>query len=173
MRLIRAIVVGIGAGLLLSSCALYNQTAYTAYPAPLEITGQGGTMKVVDGIEVWTAGEPNRRFKVLGIISQSHYDNGGALSVLAGATKGSELINTAKKYDGDGIIFVGTNSVIVGHTTREFPAEPATGVYLGYYGGVTYTGDVSEKAAAANAADTHTDIETTTRMAVIKYLDRK
>ena len=65
------------------------------------------------------------------------------------------------------------NSVIVGHTTQEFPAEPATGVYPGYYGGVTYTGDVSEKAAAANAADTHTDIETTTRMAVIKYLDRK
>ena len=168
--MIRAIVGGIGVGLCLSSCGLYNQTSYIAYPAPPEITGQGGTMKVVDGIEVWTAGEPNRRFKMLGIMSQSHLDNGGALSVLAGATKGSELINTAKKYDGDAIILVGTNSVIVGHTTREFPAEPATGVYPGYYGGVTYTGDVPEKAGAAHA---HTDIETTTRVAVIKYLDRK
>jgi len=173
MRSIRGIVLGIGASIFLTSCALYNQTAYTEYHESPAITGHGGTMTVVDGIEVWTAGEPNQRFKVLGVISQSHYDNGGALSMLAGATKGSELINTAKKYNGDAIIFRGTNSVVAGHTTRQYPSEPATGVYPGYNGGVTFGGVDSEKQSPDDRANAHTDIQTTTSVEVIKYLDRK
>jgi hypothetical protein len=32
------------------------------------VQGHGGTRKVVDGMDVWTHGDPPRRFKVLGII---------------------------------------------------------------------------------------------------------
>src|SRR5437660_12614299 len=31
------------------------------------VEGHGGTRKVVDGMDVWTFGDPPRRFKVLGI----------------------------------------------------------------------------------------------------------
>ena len=37
--------------------------------APVVREGGYGTRKVVDGVDIWTAGEPPRKYQVLGIIN--------------------------------------------------------------------------------------------------------
>jgi hypothetical protein len=156
MGSIRAIAIMISAAaLLLAGCALYTQTSFTEYRGPSEFTGRGGTVKNVEGIDVWTFGEPDRRFKVLGMIDQSHYNNRSVMSLIAGAVKDSEIVAIAKKYGGDAIIFMGADSVVTGYSTSGYVSGQAVGGYSSGYG----------------TAYTHANRQTNTRVLVIKYLD--
>lgn len=155
MTSVRAVLIMVAASVALSGCALYTQTSFSEYRGPSEFTGRGGTVKNVQGIEVWTSGEPNRRFRVLGVIDQSHYDNKSVMSLIAGANKDSEIIATAKKYGGDAIMFLGADSVVTGYTTSGYASGQSTGAYSSAYG----------------TAHTRANTQTSTRVAVIKYLD--
>jgi len=53
--------------MMLPGCARYTQTSFSEYRGPSEFAGRGGTVKTVDGIDVWTSGQPDRRFRVLGV----------------------------------------------------------------------------------------------------------
>ncbi len=176
-KLVVALVLG---AMMLSGCALYTQTSFSEYRGPSEFVGGGGTVKTVDGIDVWTSGEPDRRYRILGIIEQSHSNDHWLLgtglannvtALIAGATKDSAIIATAKKYGGDAIIFLGSDSVITGYTTRGRAWGQSTGAYSGNYGGGAYGGTYSGNSFAYGAARTRVNTETATRVAVIKYLE--
>jgi hypothetical protein len=143
-----------GLTLLLASCALYTKTQFTEYRGPSEFRGEGGTVRKVDGIDVWQTGTPDRKFKLLGLIQQSHQDNHSLMSAIAGASKDSALIKQAKANGGDAIIFLRSSSAITGFTTH------------GYASG-TYSGSSSAYGTANTRANTRTD----KAVAVIKYLD--
>ena len=165
------VVTLIFGAMMLSGCALYTQTSFSEYRGPSEFAGRGGTVKTVDGIDVWTSGEPDRLFRVLGIIDQSHYNNRSVMSLIAGATKDSAIVATAKKYGGDAIIFLGSDSVVTGYTTRGWASGQSTGAFSGYYNRSNYGGTYSGNSFDYGTARTHANTETATRVAVIKYLD--
>lgn len=167
-KLVVALVLG---AMMLSGCALYTQTSFSEFRGPSEFAGRGGTVKSVDGIDVWTSGEPDRRFRVLGVIDQSHYNNRSIMALIAGATKESTLITIAKKHGGDAIILLGSDSVVTGSTTRGWAAGQSSGAYSGNYSRNTYGGTYSGNAFAYGTARTRAITETDTRVAVIKYLD--
>ena len=146
--------------------AAYNQTSFSQYQGPSEFTGRGGTVKNVDGIDIWTSGEPNRRFQIVGVIDQSHYNNNSVMSFVAGMSKDSELIATAKKQGGDAIIFIGSDSVVTGYKTSGWASGQSTGTVSGYPGGAAYSGQSSAYGTARTDANTRSS----TRVAVIKYL---
>lgn len=167
-NLVVALVFG---AMMLSGCALYTQTSFSEYRGPSEFIGHGGTVKTVDGIDVWTSGEPDRRFRVLGVIDQSHYNNRSVMARIAGATKESAIIAIAKKHGGDAIIFLGSDSVVTGYTSWGWASGQSTGAYSGNYSRSTYGGTYTGNGFGYGTTRTHAITETATRVAVIKYLD--
>ena len=157
--------------MMLSGCALYTQTSFSEYRGPSEFAGHGGTVKTVDGIDVWTSGEPDRRFRVVGVINQSHYNNRSVMARIAGATKESAIIATAKKHGGDAVIFLSSDSVITGYRSLGFASGNSAGAYSGNYNRSTYGGTYSGNSFDYGIVDTRAITETATRVAVIKYLE--
>jgi len=148
---------------LLAGCALYTSTRFTEYRGPSEFEGNGGTVRTVDGIDVWQTGTPNRKFKVLGVIEQSHYDNHSLMSAIAGASKDSEIIKQVKTHGGDAVIILSSSSAITGFSTRGSQSGQLTGYgSSGYYSG-SYSG--------SSSTYTHANTKTDKVIAVIKYLD--
>jgi hypothetical protein len=38
------------------------------------IDGEGGSKRVVDGVEIWDAGDPPHRYRIMGMLRVSDYD---------------------------------------------------------------------------------------------------
>jgi hypothetical protein len=74
------------------------------------VEGRGGTKKVVDGMDVWTFGDPPRRFKVLGIIQNER--PGGPLYV---AQLTHDVVKKAREHGGNAVILVTSASQLTGY----------------------------------------------------------
>jgi hypothetical protein len=66
----------------------------------------GGAKETVDGVDIWTMGDPPRSFHVLGLITREH---GGD-----GIGKKSELAKLIKEHDGDAGIITSANTTSQG-----------------------------------------------------------
>jgi hypothetical protein len=53
----------------ITGCELFYDYQPLEARAPVVREGGYGTRKVVDGVDIWTAGEPPRKYQVLGIIN--------------------------------------------------------------------------------------------------------
>ena len=69
------------------------------------VEGHGGTRKIVDGMDVWTHGDPPRRFQVLGIIED---DRPGGLIPMARLKH--DIVAKARQSGGDAVILVSSAS---------------------------------------------------------------
>jgi hypothetical protein len=78
------------------------------------VEGRGGTRKVVDGMDVWTHGDPPRRFQVLGIIEDER--PGGVILM---AQLKHDIVDKARQSGGDAVIFVSSASQLAGYYTSE------------------------------------------------------
>jgi hypothetical protein len=76
------------------------------------VPGHGGTRKVVDGMDVWTHGDPPRRFKVLDIIEDER--PGGMIPM---AQLKHDIVQKARQSGGDAVIFVSSASQLAGYYT--------------------------------------------------------
>ncbi len=76
------------------------------------VEGHGGTRKVVDGMDVWTHGDPPRRFKVLGIIEDER--PGGLIPM---AQLKHDIVQKARENGGNAVIFVSSASQLAGYYT--------------------------------------------------------
>lgn len=117
---------------------------FAVYEGPnAERVGQGGTKMTEKGIDWWTAGQPPRRFKILGILSDSRTNK-----PFRGEAIGSKAI--AKK-----VIELGGSAVLIWNQS-----EAAVGsVIVG--SGNQYGGSASAKTITRRA----------TTLIVIRYLD--
>jgi hypothetical protein len=64
--------------------------------------GKGGTVRVVNGIEFWENGEPNRKFKILGAVDDSRGEGWIPRSGRDGA-----IAKVAKEHGADAVVLVG------------------------------------------------------------------
>jgi hypothetical protein len=76
------------------------------------VEGRGGTRKVVDGMDVWTFGDPPRRFKVLGIIQDER--PGGLIPM---AKLKHDIVHKARENGGNAVILVSSASQLAGYYT--------------------------------------------------------
>ena len=74
------------------------------------VEGHGGTRKVVDGMDIWTHGDPPRRFKVLGIIED---DRPGGIIPMARLKH--DIVQKARANGGNAVIFVSSASQLAGY----------------------------------------------------------
>ena len=89
------------ATVLLCGC---SSTNFTEYRGPAVIQGKGGTVRVVHGIDFWENGDPNRKFKILGVIDDSR-DEG----IFANSGKDSAIVKVAHEKGADAVILMNTD----------------------------------------------------------------
>ena len=70
------------------------------YRGPDVYEGRGRTVETYDGIDFWTTGTPNRKFKVLGYIEYNPE------SFAIDAISRKVLISKVKEVGGDGVVIV-------------------------------------------------------------------
>jgi hypothetical protein len=127
--------------MLLAGCA---STTYMPYEAlQTEFQGQGGTRETINGVDFWYNGDPPRRFRVLGVISDVRA--GGAIP--QGMLKPS-VANETKKRGGDAVVYLGGSTSVTGHFSQAYSGTPSTATAISVPVG-----------------------RTAYRFAVIKYLD--
>lgn len=96
--------------------------------------GQGGVRKIVDGMDIWTFGEPPRRFQVLGIIQDER--PGGVLPM---AQMNSDIVKKARQNGGDAVIVASSESQITGFYTHANVTAYGSGGSAYAYGNSTTT----------------------------------
>ena len=83
---------------LISSCASVN---FTPYRSSEILQGKGGSIRIVEGIDFWENGEPDQKYKIIGVID--YKANDAPINNISMKTK---IANKAKENGGDGVILV-------------------------------------------------------------------
>lgn len=87
-----------------TSCTTTN---FTKYRGEGVVDGKGGTIRVVEGIDFWENGEPDRKYRILGVIDDSRGE--GLISRIG---KDKAIAKVAQEHGGD--------AVILSDSSREF-----------------------------------------------------
>jgi hypothetical protein len=147
------------ATLLLASCSTDYQPLESRTPVVRE--GGYGTRKVVDGVDIWTTGEPPRKYQVLGIINDERLQ-----APFEMARYYHDVAAKVKKAGGNGAIEVYSNSQITGIVSNSsttssgsVSAYGAGNVAFGQYSG-------SSNTTGFSTAEEHHSA----RFVVVKYL---
>ena len=93
------------------------------------VEGHGGTRKVVDGMDVWTHGDPPRRFQVLGIIEDSR-----PAGIIPMAQLKHDIVAKARQSGGDAVIFASSQAQLQGYYTTGSATAYGFGNYASAYG---------------------------------------
>jgi hypothetical protein len=105
--------------ILVSGCAtiIGTETSFTPWRGEQLYKGSGGAVEVVDGVEFWKAGEPERPYKVVGLISQRKSD-GTLDKMLFGEFNRKQVADLIKANNGDGVVTVKSQRFVSGYTTQ-------------------------------------------------------
>ena len=85
---------------LLTSCA----TTVKPWTGDKIYTGEGGSMRLVEGVEVWDHGAPDRQFRVVGIIETATYHQSGAIGMYNAMNIDKRIAVKAKDLNADAVI---------------------------------------------------------------------
>jgi hypothetical protein len=147
------------AALLMASCSTDYQPLESR--APVVRQGGYGTRKVVDGVDIWTSGEPPRKYQVLGIINDERLQAPFEMQRYY-----HDVAAKVKKAGGNGAIEAYSNSQITAIVTNSYTtssgrvsAYGAGNVAFGQYSGSSNT------TGFAAAQEHHS-----ARFVVVKYL---
>src|ERR1035441_2407602 len=99
---------------LLTGCI---STQFEEYRGHAIFEGKGGSVRNVNGIDVWDVGQPDCKFKIIGYIQQEKHQKGLLSRAMASSAEESEMIDEAKKHGGDAVVFLSSTSKITGADT--------------------------------------------------------
>jgi hypothetical protein len=117
------------AGAVLFAASAATAADFLAYEGkPVIRTGEGGTRKVVDGVDFWQSGEPPHRYQVLGTIEDSRHET-GLYGMVRMAGLDHDIAKAVHAAGGDGVILAGEGEKVVGLT--HFDNASAAGSYGG------------------------------------------
>jgi hypothetical protein len=93
---------------------------FTAYEGKNTVReGEGGGKKVVEGVDFWSDGEPPRKYKLVGYITDRRLKSGlFGMASMAGLEKDVALL--AKKNGGDAVIQMGSETETTGSVGTAF-----------------------------------------------------
>ena len=167
-------ITGLAAAFLLAALALPGRSAagpeFMAYEGRNAVhDGQGGEKKIVDGVDFWMRGDPPRRFKILGSLTDRRHESG-----LFGAIRMSELdddvAKAAKAAGGDAVILDGEGTDVIGESSFSNTTVNGYGSGTAYrYGNSTsYGGSFSGQGSTFGMA--HTIRKHNSRWIVVQYM---
>ena len=81
--------------------------------------GEGGTKKIVDGIEFWADGAPPKQFKLLGYMTDRRHKT-GLIGMMSMASLESDVAKVAKANGGDAVILLSSEAETVGAVGNSF-----------------------------------------------------
>ena len=84
---------------------------------PLIIEGNGGTMEIVDGIELWSSGDPPHRFEVLGYIEDNRRVSGLINQMRLKGLPG-KLAKIAKENGGNAVVLIDSSKETIGYYSQ-------------------------------------------------------
>ena len=116
---------------------------------PLIIEGNGGTMEIVDGIELWSSGDPPHRFEVLGYIEDNRRVSGLINQMRLKGLPG-KLAKIAKENGGNAVVLIDSSKETIGYYSQ---------------GNATASGNTAWGSATAVPIE-----KRSSRYAVVKYL---
>ena len=150
VRSVELAVTILAAACVVASCAHVHQQ-FAAYEGPnAERSGLGGTKITSDGIDFWTTGTPPRRFRVLGILTDTRRNQ-----QFAAASFDSDVAAKVRAVGGDAVVYLSEDKEYVG-TYNVGQASATT------YGNTTHAYGSGVGVAISNK---------TTQLEVIKYLE--
>jgi hypothetical protein len=100
---------------ILAGCASGKSLQWTGQDV---FEGHGGAVEKAGGIDIYLSGEPNGKFKVLGMVEGSYYHGGNILLSLASAASAkNKLVKATKELGGDAVIILSRNYETFGAST--------------------------------------------------------
>lgn len=110
---------------ILSSTAALAQefTAYEGKSALRE--GEGGSKKMVEGVEFWSDGAPPRKFKLIGYIADRRHKS-GLLGKISMSSLETDVAQIAKKNGGDAVIIMWAEAETIGVIANNFGSTSGT-----------------------------------------------
>lgn len=105
MKTLNLLVVALTSALLVSC----STTRFTEYRGASVLQGKGGTVRTVEGIDFWENGEPDRKYRILGIIDDTRGEG-----LISRAGKDSDIAKVARQYGGDAVVLIGSDREIRG-----------------------------------------------------------
>lgn len=155
------------AAVLFTACLLQSQSSLAApeftkyYGKDSVQEGNGGAMKSVEGVDIWSEGAPPRRFELIGFLADRRHKTGlVGMMRMKGLEK--EIAKAAKANGGDAVILMASDTEVIGHiSSGQATANTTTNPYGTGYQSTTRAqgGAVAAPVAKQN-----------TRYAVIRYL---
>jgi hypothetical protein len=121
------IIMAVSCLIILASCAS-SDPEFTAYKDNTLFEGHGGVVRSVNGIELWTDGSPDRKFRILGVVAVkpgTALRLPGPLNELAQAgqliksSPESHLASEAKAHGGDAVIIIQNSRQYAGFSDPE------------------------------------------------------
>lgn len=153
MRHVHIAISAVFLAVLLNGC---TSTTYKEYVGGREVKGQGGTRELIEGVEVWENGAPNRPFRVIGIIDD--HRGGG---VIPRMSRLSDIAKKTKEAGGDAVIVYQEGSEIAGFISDSYSSTTGSANVYGSRVG----GSASTSTSGYSVPVTRLD----TKAAVIKY----
>jgi hypothetical protein len=93
---------------LFASCST-NTTQFTKFQGNDIMLGHGGVERSFNGIDIWTYGSPDRKFKVIGVIDETPNQGNGFMNTmkqLSAKSMDSQLASAAKLHGGNAVIII-------------------------------------------------------------------
>lgn len=103
--------------LALAGCGGWATATYRPYESrePRVIDGNGGARETVDGVDIWTHGDPPRRYRVLGTVELHSYDGyGSPLPTLARRVReadGNAAVRVERAGGSEGVMLRGVGAI--------------------------------------------------------------
>lgn len=94
-----------------------TQTSFKAWSGDKIYKGEGGAFEVVNGVEFWEHGEPNRPYKIVGIITQSKSED-SVNKLLFGSYSQKQITEIVRHENGDGVVVASSKRFVSGYTTH-------------------------------------------------------
>ncbi len=98
---------------LLTSCASVN---FTPYRSSEILQGRGGSIRVIEGVDFWENGEPDQKYKIIGVIDYKANDK-----PIQNMTMNTKIAKKAIENGGNGVIFVSEEKENRGSITQFNP----------------------------------------------------
>jgi len=105
--------------LAVSACAtvIGTSTEFKAWRGDEVYKGKGGAVEIHDGVEFWEHGEPNKPYKVIGLVSQTKKASLGH-EMLFGDFNQREIIEIVHRENGDGVVALKSHRFVSGYSTQ-------------------------------------------------------
>jgi len=132
--------------LLLTGCISVSH--FRAWDGPTEFEGQGGAFTTKGGIDIYSAGTPKRKCRVLGIIDTSTMSSAEMMMVFGDSWSTSKLVKEAKARGGNAVILTDDRVKFLGWVSSGTATAYQSGNNVTAYGSTQTSANVSRERVA-------------------------